>query len=85
MVATDNKYLTPPEVAKRYGCKPSKIIAWIRRGELRAVDLSDQPGVGRPRFKIDPLDLAAFENNRIQLPQPAKRRGRVPAGVTQYF
>ena len=31
---------TPPELARRYGIKPAKVLAWISRGELRAINLA---------------------------------------------
>lgn len=55
--------LTPPEVAKLWGVSPDKVIAWIRSGELRAIDASRNRGQ-RPRYLIDIADLEAFENAR---------------------
>lgn len=80
-------YLTPPAVAKRLGVKPGRIIGWIRSGQLRAVDLSERPGAGRPRFKIDPADLVIFLNQRAvtPIPKPSRRRRRADPGVIQFF
>ena len=78
--------LTPPQLAQRYGCKPSKIIAWIRSGELRAIDSSTRPGVGRPRYLIDLADVAIFEERRTVKPAKTvtKRRPK-QSNVTEYF
>lgn len=65
--------LTPPEVARRWGVKPSKIIGWIRSGELRAIDASASVG-GRPRYLIDLDDLAVFEAKRTVGPLPKVKR-----------
>ncbi len=34
MIATRTK-LTPPELGRRWGLDPHKIVGWIRSGELR--------------------------------------------------
>ena len=44
-------YVTPPRLAKRLAVSPEKVLGWIRRGELRAVDVADKQG-GRPRWRI---------------------------------
>jgi hypothetical protein len=81
-----NLTLTPPKVARRYGCTPEKVLAWIRAGELRAINIATKRG-GRPRYVIDVADLAAFENMRavVASPPSSRRRSAAPAGVTQYF
>lgn len=78
--------LTPPEVAKRYRVSPDKVRAWILAGQLRAVDVSARPGVGRPRWRIHPADLIAFETSRTAAPpvKPTRRR-RKAADVIEYF
>ena len=84
-VASPACYYTPPQVAKRYGVDPSKIIGWIKRGELRAIDVSACPG-GRPRFRISPADLALFEAARAAGPQPkVSRRRKEDPSVIQFF
>ena len=55
--------LTPSSVAARYGVHPNRVIAWIRAGELRALNLAINAN-GRPRFSILPDDLEAFERSR---------------------
>lgn len=52
--------LTPPQLAKRWACKPSTVIAKIRRGELRAFDLSE-PDCVRPRYRISLEAITEFE------------------------
>ena len=67
--------LSPKELATQWGKKPSSIIALIRTGELRAIDVSVSRG--RPRFLIDLADIAIFEERRtIQPPIPRTRRRR---------
>ncbi|MFH1922715.1 MAG: helix-turn-helix domain-containing protein [Planctomycetota bacterium] len=78
--------LTPPQVANRLRVSPEKVIAWIRAGELRAIDVASR-GSRRSRYRIDPADLAVFENQRavITRPAPSRRRRKAEPGVIQFF
>lgn len=80
------RYLSPPDVARRYGVDPGKVLGWIRRGELRAVNVVATVG-SRPRFRISPADLAAFEARRAAGPQPKVARKRRPKqpGIEEFF
>ena len=60
---------TPLEVAVMWGVSKEKIIAWIRSGELRAIDASTQRA-HRPRFLVDLTDLQDFEARRAVIPAP---------------
>ncbi len=67
--------LSPGELAAQWGKKASSIIALIRMGELRAIDVSVRRG--RPRFLIDLADIACFEERRaVKLPERIQRRRR---------
>lgn len=78
--------ITPPALAARWGVKQHKILAWIRSGELRAINAAERLG-GRPRYLIDEADIAAFEVSRAAgpTPQPARRRRRQWSGVIEFF
>ena len=78
-------WLTPTEVGRRYRIKPERVIAMIRAGLLRAIDVSS-PGSRRPRFRIHEADLVAFENRREVRPlsQPNRRRRKQP-DVIEFF
>jgi excisionase family DNA binding protein len=65
--AEPTSVLTPPQVAKRLGVSPDKILAWIRKGELAATNVAAGHG-GRPRYRISEEDLAVFQKRR----QPSK-------------
>jgi excisionase family DNA binding protein len=82
-----SRMLTPPVVARILGVDPSKVLGWIRRGELRAVNVATSSG-GRPRWRIAPSDLKAFLQRRQSrapvVPQPRRRR-RKREGVTEFF
>jgi hypothetical protein len=70
--------ITPRALARRYRVSPDKILAWIRSGELRAVNIATKPG-GRPRYAIDEADVAAFEERRTAV-QPNKTGRRLKGG-----
>lgn len=81
--------LTPPEIAAAYGCKTDKVLAWIRSGELRAVNIAQAANGERPRYRIDPADLEAFESRRATAPQPKpstprRRNKQEPDGYARY-
>jgi excisionase family DNA binding protein len=84
-MADRRQKITPPEVAARWGVSPDKVLAWIRDGELRAINAATRPG-GRPRWLIDLADLAAFEQRRAGGSSPTvKRRRKRPGNVIEFF
>ena len=77
--------LTPPELARRLRVHPDKILGWIRSGELRAINVAANPR-GRPRWRIDPADVAAFEQRRAARPVlPSRRRKRPVGDVIEFY
>ena len=86
---TTRQKMTPPALAKLWGVSVDKIIAFIRRGELRAIDSSSDRGSPRPRFLIDHKDIEAFELARAVAPPAPKtrrrRRRRNDPAVREYF
>ncbi len=84
-VHSGREKLTPPELARRWGIKPEKVLAWIRSGELRAINAATQQS-GRPRYLIDPDEVEAFEQRRAVVERPAvTRRRRRRRDVPRYF
>ncbi|HUT90879.1 MAG TPA: helix-turn-helix domain-containing protein [Thermoguttaceae bacterium] len=78
--------LTPPQLARHLSVSPEKIHAWIRSGELRAVNIATNPK-GRRRYVIDPADVEAFEARRSihkTLSAP-RRRKRTSDDVIEFF
>jgi hypothetical protein len=75
-MANDDRFWTPPQVAKLLGVGVGKITAFIDRGELTAVNTSLQE---RPRWKIEPAALRRFLDSRSNVatkataPKQAKR------------
>lgn len=78
------RYSTPPQVAEQYGVDVHKVIGWIQHGDLHAINVGN--GARRPRYRISPADLAAFEASRsVQPPMPRIRRRRADPSVIQFF
>lgn len=63
---------------------PESIIAAIRRGELRAIDVAT-PGSARPRFKISPDAIREFEAAREVRPRIKPVRRRRSTTVIQFY
>jgi excisionase family DNA binding protein len=86
--ATTIRYLTVAELAERYGTNETKILSWIKAGELRAIDISARRGE-RPRWRISPEALETFERAReSQPPAPTpirRRKPERPPGWVEYF
>jgi hypothetical protein len=85
----ERQKLTPPQLAKLWGCSVQKIIWFIRSGELRAITLATSRS-GRPRYAIDLDDIAAFERARQVVPDGGEttareRRAKSLGNVTQFF
>jgi hypothetical protein len=79
---------TPPQLARLWGCATETILAHIRSGELRAVDVVTPGHSRRPRYKIDVADIAIFEQRREVRPAPTKPRRvrkRRDDGITGYY
>ena len=86
---TECRKLSVPKVAQRLGVSPSKVLHWVRLGEIRACNLARDRN-GRPRYAIDVNDLDAFERSRQVVPNcglPSTRRLRRRAGrdVKKFF
>ncbi len=80
---TEERFLTPPQVAKILGVGPDKVAAFIARGELIAVNASLST---RPRWKVAPESLRKFLDSRSNAPKPKKRAAKsVPAATKAYF
>jgi excisionase family DNA binding protein len=77
--------MTVPDLARRLRVGEDKIRAWIRRGELAAVNTASAQ-CGRPRWIIPPESLAAFERRRAGgPPHGAPRRRRRATSATDFY
>lgn len=86
MIAASTSYPTPPQLAKRYGVDPNKILGLIESGELVAINLATR-GASRPRWRISPDAIAAFEAVRSSRPQPkvSRIRRKKDPSVIEFF
>jgi hypothetical protein len=85
--AFERTKLTPPQIAQLWGIAPDKVVAFIRSGELRAINVASPGRNQRPRFLVDLQDLADFERRREVQPapkQPPRRPRREPSGNDYY-
>ena len=66
----NQKFLSPPQIARLLRTSSEQVLAYIRLGELRAVNLSL---TDRPRWKVDPAWLDDFLAGRSnQKPTPKR-------------
>lgn len=73
--------MTLDQVAQRYGVPTSRVKAWIRSGELTAVNVSRTAGSKRPRFVVtatQPADFEKVRSKRAVVPAKKRRRDEVP-------
>lgn len=82
--ADGDRALTPPAVAERYAVNVHRVLGWIAKGELAAINVGDG---SRPRWRILPEALADFERRRSAIPPtPKPRRRRTQQNeYTRYF
>ena len=86
--ATVRRKFTPPQLAKQWGVATTKVIAFIRTGELPATNLANR-GCTRPRYAIDVADVEAFETARRVVPDGGlsttqRLRRRAAAGIKEF-
>jgi hypothetical protein len=83
--ASPARGLTVADVASRYRVSPDKVRAWIRRGELAAVNTATTV-CGKPRWVIPPEALSIFEQRRSSTaPTKPPRRRRQLDGWIDYY
>lgn len=81
-------WYTPRDVARQRGIKTSKVMGWIRTGELEAVNHASNLR-GRPRWRISGQALYTFDqarSNRANVtPQRVKRRRGIDVNAVKEF
>jgi excisionase family DNA binding protein len=75
---------TPNELARVLRVSPDRIRAWIKAGELGAIDTA-RHRCGRPRYVILAHHLAEFENRRSVAPPPNPPRRRKQMAEIDYY
>jgi excisionase family DNA binding protein len=78
--------LSVKDVIERYGVSEGTVLTWIKRGELRAVNVGRRPGTKKPRWRITEEALQAFELARTTTPPlPRAPRRKRPAEVIEFY
>jgi excisionase family DNA binding protein len=78
--------LSVRDLCERYGVSEHTVLGWIRSGELRAINVGRRLGAKKPRWRITPEALEAFEILRTQTsPPPRARRRNRPADVIEFY
>ena len=85
--AVPTRYMSPPEVARLLGVGETKVLGWVKSGELAAVNLAAKT-LGRPRYRISPQALDDFLAGRQANPPeeaPARPRLRKAVGWIERY
>ena len=73
------------DLCERFAVGEHTVLAWIRRGELKAINVSSKPG-GRPKWRVTQQALEAFE--LLRTPTSTKPRAhdrKRPSGVVEFY
>ncbi len=78
--------MTVRDLCDRYGVGEDSVLAWIRSGELKAMNVARSAKSKRPSWRISPEALAAFEAARTpEPPAPRAKRRAKHAGIVQFY
>jgi excisionase family DNA binding protein len=78
--------LSVKDICERYGVTVHTVLAWIRSGELRAVNVGRRLGAKKPRWRITQEAVEAFEVLRTPTsPKPRTRRRKRPLDVIEFY
>jgi len=61
----EKQKFTPPQLASLWGISSSKILALIRCGDLKAINVAVNRESQNPRYLIDVKDIRQFEVDRM--------------------
>lgn len=79
---------TTSELARRWRVSANKVRAFIKHGELRALNLATKP-CGRPRYRIAEDALEQFETERAVAvrvaPHGRRRHEKSNTGIIEFF
>jgi hypothetical protein len=84
---SEQKYKSPPVLARQWGVDAKKVLGLIAAGELVAVNLAARVD-GRPRWRISDEEVTAFlkrRQSRPAAPAPRPRRRRKISEVKEFF
>jgi hypothetical protein len=75
---------TVGDLCRRWRVGADKVHAWLRRGELVAVNVASSLA-GRPLWRVTPEEVECFERRRCSAPPPKTERRRRMAAVMDYY
>lgn len=64
------------QLADRFQVDREVVTAWIRAGELAAVNVCVKPNTKKPRWRVTEDGVASFEKRRAVAPPASVRRKR---------
>jgi hypothetical protein len=74
------------DVQARHAVGVHTVLHWIATGQLRAVNISRNPGAKKPRWRITQEALDAFELTRTPIPQlPRTRRRKRRVDFVEFY
>jgi transposase len=76
--------LTTADIAARYRVGQSKVLTWIKSGQLRAINTAANLSA-RPRFVVTANALQEFERRRSATPPPKVKRRRPKNQETDFY
>lgn len=79
---------TVNDLCERYSVTEHTILAWIRSGELSAMNVGRTPGAKKPRWRITEAALQAFEllrSSEAPAPKPVRRTRERSADQVVFF
>jgi len=79
--------VSPRELADRWGISPDKVLNWIRKGDLCAINVASDRSM-RPKYRISDEAIEAFQRQRQPVPQspiPHQRRRPRETDVIEFF
>lgn len=79
---------TVKDLMERYGVAQHTVLAWIRSGELKAINVGVSSKRKKPRWRIGDDALEAFEKSRTSAPPThvQAKRPRGPANaITEFY
>ena len=75
------------DLKKRYGVGEHTVLGWIRRGDLKAINVARRAEGGRPKWRITQDAVDAFELLRGSQPEPTapRRRRKKDDSIVEFY
>lgn len=76
---------TVRDLCRRWRIGPDKVRAFLRRGELVAVNVAATAVAGKPQWRVTAESVAQFETRRSSVPPPPRLRRRKRTSAVDYY